>query len=241
MINSCEELYLTTPDKIKIALNHYKKDGKHAIVIAPGWTMSKDSKFIVEIAKLFSDFSDVISFDFRGHNKSSGAFTFTGKESKDLATVINYAKNHYTKIYLVGFSLGGATSIIYSAGNKDIDKLITVSPPHSFKKIKHYGWLVDFIKNPFGKYEFRICKTLRPSPIIVKKTRPIDVVDKIIAPTLFIAGGLDPITPNEDTKSLYEKAICQKKFELFKNCNHAEDLICQDKEKFIKICIDWLK
>mgnify|MGYP003290261953 CR=1 FL=1 len=39
---------------------------------------------------------------------------------------------------------------------------------------------------------------------------------------------------------LYKKAICQKKYELFENGCHAEDLFIQDREKFIKLCTDWL-
>lgn len=240
MTNSYEELYLKTSDNIKIAINHYKNDSKQALIIAPGWTMSKDSSFILEIAKIFAKSLDVISFDFRGHGKSSGVYTFTSKEFKDIDTIINHVKNYYTKIYLLGFSLGGATSIIYSAENKSVDKLITVSAPHSFKRIKHYMWLKDFVKNPFKKYEFNRWITVRPSLSIFGKTRPIDVIGKLITPTLFIAGTSDTITAPSDTKSLFENACCKKKFELFENCNHAEDLIYQEKEKFINVCMNWL-
>lgn len=236
-----EELYLTTSDNIKIAINHYKKNTEQALIIAPGWTMSKDSKFITEIAKSFAKELDVISLDFRGHGKSAGAYTFTSKEFKDLAAIINYAKKHYEKVYLLGFSLGGATSIIFSAESKSIDKLITVSAPHSFKRIKHYMWVKDFIKNPFKKYEFKRWITVRPNLIIKEETKPIDVVGKILIPTLFIAGDSDTITSPCDTKSLFEKANCHKRFELFGNCNHAEDIIHQEKEKLIKICLEWLQ
>lgn len=235
-----EELFLATSDRIKIALNHYKRNKKQVLIIAPGWTMGKDSKFIAEIAGLFSNSLDVISFDFRGHGKSSGVYTFTSNEFKDLDAVINYAKSNYQKIYLIGFSLGGATAIIHSAANKKVDKIIIVSAPHSFKKIKSHMWIKDFIKNPFKKYEFKRWIKIRLFPIILEKIRPIDVVDKISVPALFIAGDLDTIIGPNDTKSLFDKATCKKHFILFKNCNHAEDLIHQEKTKFINICIGWL-
>lgn len=239
MTNSHEELYLITKDKIKIAVNHYKRGGNQVLIIAPGWTMSKESIFIKEIASLFAESFDVISFDFRGHGKSSGIYTFTSKEVEDLDTVVNYAKKNYQNTYLLGFSLGGAISILHSAKENSVDTLITVSAPHSFKRIKNYMWIKDFLQNPFKKYEKKICITLRPSPIIGQKIRPIDVVDKICIPSLFIVGDSDTIILPNDTKSLFEKAICQKRFELFENCNHGEDLIYQDKEKLINICIDW--
>lgn len=234
-----EELYLKTSDGIKIAINHFKKGKDDVVIIANGWTMSKDSKFIDDMAKLFAKSFDVISFDFRGHGKSSGAYTFTSNESKDLKSVVNFAKDNYKKIYLIGFSLGGAISIIYSGTEEDIDRLVIVSAPHSFAKIKFFMWVKDFVTNPFKKYEFRRWITIRPSPIIQKKIRPIDIVEKISIPTLFIAGDLDTITQPDDTKSLYHKAKCKKEFKLFKNCNHAEDILCQDGEKLITTCSNW--
>ncbi len=236
-----DELYLQTSDGVKIAINHFKSDKKEVLIIANGWTMSKDSKFIDKIAKLFSKTFDVISFDFRGHGKSSGVYTFTSKESEDLKSVENYANGFYEKIYLIGFSLGGAISILHSAKAENIDRLIIVSAPYSFAKIKNFMWIKDFVKNPFKKYEFRICTKLRPSPIIRKKVRPIDVVDKITIPILFIAGDLDTIINPDDTKSLFNNAKCEKKFELFANCNHAEDIIYQEKEKLINTCVEWLQ
>jgi pimeloyl-ACP methyl ester carboxylesterase len=238
-MKSPQEVYLTTVDKIKIAINHYQSEDEQVLIIAPGWTMSKDSKFIRKIARNFTEFFDVISIDFRGHGKSSGLYTFTSKESNDLNAVVNYAKNIYKKVYLMGFSLGGAISIIHSARNKNVDMLIAVSAPHSFAKIRHFGWVKDFLTNKFNKYEFRILRTLRPNLLIKKKIRPIDVAGMLDIPTLFIAGESDSIICLTDTKSLFDKATCQKSFEMFKNCNHAEDLIHQDEDKFVKICANW--
>ena len=59
------------------------------------------------MANLFSKSLDLISFDFRGHGKSSGIYTFTSKESEDIKSVVNYAKKTYKRVYLTGFSLGG--------------------------------------------------------------------------------------------------------------------------------------
>ena len=235
------EYFIKTPDKVKIALNHYKKNKDEILIIAAGWTMSKNSLFIQEIAKDFSEEFDVISFDFRGHGKSSGLYTFTVEEQKDLKTIIDYAKKDYKKVYLIGFSLGGAISIIYNSTGNNVDNLIIVSAPHSFETIKHFGWLKDFIKNPFNKYEIKQWIKLRISPLIKKKVKPIEVVDKIKIPTLFIAGESDNIIPPEDTKKLFEKAACKKHFKLFENCNHAEDLIYQNKKDLLSTSIKWFK
>lgn len=235
-----EELNLKTSDGVKIAINHFKGESEEVMIIANGCTMSKDSKFIIRMAKLFAKTLDVISFDFRGHGKSSGVYTFTSKEPEDIKAVVNYAKRTYKKVYLIGFSLGAAISIIYSATEDDIDRLIIVSAPLSFEKIKFFMFLKDFITNPFKKYEIRRWITMRPNPLGHNKSKPIDIVDKIRIPTLFIAGDLDTIIPCNDTKSLFSKAKCEKKFELFERCNHADDMLCQEKEKLINTCTEWL-
>ena len=240
MIADIEEVFLKTQDGVKIAINHHKSGHNEVLIIAHGWFMTKDSACFRDMAKAFSKNSDVISMDFRGHGKSSGFYTFTSKESMDLKAVVDYAKRQYSKIYLMGFSLGGALVLIHGAIEKNIDKIIAVSAPHSFIKIENQMWKKAAWSHTLRKFEFRRWVTVRPSLIIGKKIRPIDIVGKIEVPTLFIAGGKDVTVHAWHSKSLYRIAKCKKSFELFKNCCHAEDLFFQERERFINICTDWL-
>lgn len=235
-----KELFLKTQDEIKIAINHHKTGHDEVLIIAHGWFMNKDSSCFADMANVFSKNFDVISMDFRGHGKSSGFYTFTSKESMDLKAVVDYAKTQYSKIYLMGFSLGGASVLIHSALEKDVDKVIAVSAPHSFIKIENQMWRKEAWGHTLRKFELVRWLTVRPSLIIGKKIRPIDIVDKIEAPTLFIAGEKDVTVRAWHGKSLYRKAKCRKHFELFKNCCHAEDLFFQEREKFINLCTLWL-
>lgn len=241
MFNNIRELFLKTQDGIKIAINHHKTGHDAVLIIAHGWFMTKDSQYFKDMANVFSENFDVISIDFRGHGRSSGFYTFTSKEPMDMKAVVDYAKSHYEKIYLIGFSLGGALVLIHSALEKDVDKVIAVSAPHSFLKIENQMWKKEAWWHSFRKFELKRWITVRPSPIIGKKIRPIDIVDKVEVPTLFIAGEKDATVRAWHSLSLYRKAKCEKCFELFKDCCHAEDLFFQDREKFINVCNDWLK
>jgi len=241
MVNEIEQLYLKTQDGIKIAINHHKTGHDEVLIIAHGWFMTKDSSYFVDMANVFSKNFDVISMDFRGHGKSSGVYTFTSKEPQDMKTVVDYAKEHYKKIYLMGFSLGGALVLIHSALEKDVDKVIAVSAPHSFIKIENQMWRREAWWHSIRKFELVRWITVRPSLIIRKKIRPIDIVKKVEVPTLFIAGKNDVTVHAWHTKSLYRVAKCEKRFELFENCCHAEDLFFQEREKFIKVCNEWLQ
>ena len=141
----------------------------------------------------------------------------------------------------MGFSLGGALVLIHSALEKDVHKVIAVSAPHSFIKIENQMWRKEAWGHSFRKFELIRWITVRPSPIIGKKIRPIDIVGKVEAPTLFIAGKLDPTVHAWHTKSLYRIAKCEKSFELFEDCCHAEDLFFQKRERFINVCTQWLQ
>ena len=236
-----EEIKLTTKDGIKVAINYYKNGFDRLLIIAPGWFMTKDSKYFEQISEIFEKDADVMTLDFRGPGHSSGFYTFTRKEENELNTVIDYAKESYKKIYAAGFSLGGALVLnVASKRPGDFSKIIVVSAPSCFEKIENKVWKKEAWLPTFMKYELERWISVRPSFPFGKKTRPIDIVDKITVPTLFVAGEKDPTVCSWHTKLLFDKAVCEKKFELFENCYHAEDLFIQQKERFIKICTDWL-
>lgn len=237
----CKEVCLTTCDNKKIAINHYKSSHNTVLIIAPGWFMGKDSKPFKSMAEDFSTYYDVISLDFRGHCHSSGTFTFTCKEPEDLRQVINYAKGQYSKIYLIGFSLGGATATIHTEKEKNIDKLILVSTPVSFDKIENEMWKKEAFIPTIEKFELKTWCKIRPGKFWLKKTNPIDIIQNISpTPILILAGENDPTVHSWHAKALYEKAKEPKKIIIFKQANHAEDLYIKDPQKFVNTCVNWL-
>lgn len=240
MHNNIKKLNLRTQDGIKIAINHHHTGHDEVLILAHGWFMTKDSKYFSDLANVFSENFDVISMDFRGHGKSSGVYTFTSKEPYDMKAVVEYAKEHYKKVYLMGFSLGGALVLIHGAKEKNIDKIIAVSAPHSFIKIENHIWKKAAWIPTLKKFEFKRWISIRPSLIIGKKIRPIDIIDQIDSPILFIAGEKDVTVRAWHTMSLYRRAKCKKHFELFEDCNHAEDIFIKERKKFIHLCTDWL-
>ena len=239
MEKSVQEKFLKTADKIKIALNHYDFGRENVLIIAPGWFMTKDSKSFMQISEIFNEYSDVLAFDFRGHGKSSGFYTFTTKEISDISAVIDYAKNNYKEIYLMGFSLGAAISLIAASSDESIKKVIVVSPPACFNKIENNMWKKEAWLPTFQKCELKRWFSIRPGFLFGKKIKPIDIVKSIKCPTLFIAGEKDPTVFPWHTQALFEKAECKKKYELFENGCHSEDLFIQNKEKFVSTCVNW--
>lgn len=233
---------IKTEDNVNIAFNYYRQGFEEAVIIAPGWCMTKDSNAFKQIAEMFSQFYDIISFDFRGHGKSGGMYTFTAKELLDMDCIVKFAiECGYKKIYPAGFSLGAAVSLIYAAQNDSINKVIAVSAPADFDKIENKMWKKEAWGETFKKFELDRFASIRPYPVPLKKIKPIDIIENIKAPVLFIAGEKDPTVCAWHTKALYDKAVCPKKYKEFKNGCHAEDLYLHFKEDFAALCLDWLR
>ena len=235
------EIFLKTEDNTKIAVNHYDNKRDFVIIIAHGWYMCKDSTVFKAMSADFFENSDVITFDFRGHGKSSGFYTFTANEHQDIKTVINYAKQRYSRIGLIGFSLGAAISIIHSAKYNDIDSLVAVSAPVSFDKIENHFFKKEAFIPTFKKFELWRSLSIRPGNLLLKKINPIDVIHKIeSAPILFMTGGNDPTVHPWHSQELYDKARENKALTVFHDNFHAEDLYISSRERFINTCNSWL-
>lgn len=233
--------FLKTSDNNTIAINHYFSGRQSVLIICPGWYMTKDSQCFRAMAEDFYRNTDVIIMDFRGHGESSGFYTFSARETLDLKTVVDYAKKKYTHVNLMGFSLGGAVSIIYTAKYKNIDSLICISAPADFDKIENHFFKKEAFLPTMQKFELTRSLSIRPGNMFLNKIKPIDIVQDISpVPALFIAGGKDPTVYPWHTQALFERTQHIKKFELFENDFHAEDLYLNSRDKFLQVCSNWI-
>ncbi len=225
-----------------IELVHHKQGFKKVVILAHGFFNAKDAYLFREIAKALSLHYDVVAFDFRGHGKSTGLFTWTSQECEDLKAVIDYVKEcGYEAIGLMGFSLGAAISLIETAQNTDIKTLIAVSAPYDFWKIDYQFWkpsMIDDLKLNIGFKSKG--KGVRPSHPFAAKTAPIDIVDCIAPrPVLFLHGDDDWLINVRHSRKLYAKAKEPKKLIVLEKLGHAETMFDQKPDVFMKHCFDW--
>ncbi len=234
---------LKTEDKIRIAATHYSSSRRDTVlIICPGCFMCKDAKPFLNMAEDFFKHFDIISMDFRGHGQSGGLFTFSAKEHLDLKVVVDYAKERYAKIILLGFSLGAATAIIYTAKYKGIYGIIAVSTPADFEKIENRFLRKEAVIPAMEKFEFGKSPTLRPGNIALKKIKPVDVISEISpTPILFLSGGKDPIIYRWHSEELFTSARDPKSLIVFPNGLHAEEIYLKSKKEFLDTCMEWHK
>ncbi len=233
--------FVKTQDDINIAYNHAKSEHKSVLILAHGWFMSKDSEAFVELAKEFENYFDVIAFDFRGHCKSNGLYSFGHNETKDLSAIVDYAKNDYESIYLMGFSLGSLIAINYCAHNEGIKKLILVSAPTDFKKIENNVFSPNAFIPTLKKFEFKRWTTIQFTHPFKTKPIPRQEISKISIPTLFLGGEKDPIIRIWHNHELFNLANEPKKEVVVKDGKHAEDIYLENKKLFVNTCLDWFR
>lgn len=233
---------LLTSDKHKIAYDHYECGHKAAVIIAHGFFTSKESVLLKKLKDALTDTYDVIMFDFRGHGKSSGLFSWTAKEPEDLETVLQYAKTRYTTIGLIGFSLGAAISINLLSKTDAVDSFVAVSAPSDFEKIEYHFWKLDLEEDIlYNLGEGGKGKGIRPGPFWLKKQKPIDLVGKITIPILYIHGDRDWVVSDNHSKKLYAKTTAKKKIAIIKNGTHAEYLLRKNEREVVGSIQDWFK
>ena len=238
------KVVLNTKDHQLIATDHYKHGHKKVVILAHGFFNNKDVYLFQEIAKEIGKHYDVVAFDFRGHGKSSGFFSWTSRENADLQAVLAYVKDfRYDAVGLMGFSLGAVVSLIEAAQNQDIKTVISVSAPSDFWKIDYRFWesgMWDDLKLNIG-FKGKGKRVIPGNPFETKIT-PISIVDQI-APrsVLFIHGSEDWLVKPRHSKELYKKANDPKQIEIIKGGGHAEKIFDDHPEVFMKICLDWFK
>ena len=235
--------FVITQDGVAVAFDHYQHGHAGLVIIAPGFYNSKDALLLKELAAALTDTYDVIAMDFRGHGNSGGSFHWTSKEYLDLLAVVEKFKEKYTSIGVIGFSLGGATSIIAAGKTSAITSVIAVSAPSDFDKIEYRLWELD-VENDI-RYSLlgkgRIGKGVRPGPFWYKKEKPIDVVGKLGQPILYIHGTDDWIIKPWHSKALFDKTKSLKALEIIQKGPHAEYLMRRYSKEVVGWISDWLK
>lgn len=235
---------VTSVDGIKIAFDQYSQSHQSVIILAHGFFNSKKAVLFERMAHSLGNDFDVIVMDFRGHGKSNGFFDWTASECQDVEAIVQYARKNYRKVGVIGFSLGAAVSLIAASKSEQIDSLISVSAPSQFEKIDFHILEMSVMENIYYNVfqEGRIGKGVRPGKFWLNKTRPIDIVDKICIPVLFLQGDNDWLVRPWHAKKLYHKATSSiKRLKIIKNGTHAEYLFRSDPKHIIKIFTDWFE
>lgn len=237
---------LRTSDNVTISYDHYKRGSDTVIIICPGFYNSKSNRWMRETVDIVTSKYDAIIFDFRGHGKSSGKYTWSAKEDLDVEAVLDYAKTQgYKHIGVVAFSLGAAAAVNAAATRNDVESMVLISCPSSFKMVDFHFWepamLSDLLDNIGCKWEG---KGVRAGNIFIPKKDPIDNIGALKhTAILFIHGDKDWVVKDRHSRKLFDaagpSAQSPKRIEIVKGGLHAERLIQADPEAMKALILGW--
>ncbi|MGE6629437.1 alpha/beta hydrolase [Bacillus sp. NPDC077027] len=190
-------------------------DTKRTIILCHGVTVSLINS--VKYMKLFHGLGwNVLLYDHRRHGMSGGKTTSYGfYEKEDLAQVVKWLRKKTgqdTMIGIHGESMGAVTTLLYAAEQEaKADFYIADCPFATFEDQLIYRLKTDFklssrwivpVADRFLKWR---------DGYSIHQVAPLDVIDQVEKPILFIHSRHDDYIPCEQSEKLYERKKGDKK------------------------------
>ena len=233
---------LIASDGVRIACDLYGEGSPRpkggVVVLAPGFWRRRASPVMRRLAEhLAARGRGVLLFDFRGHGRSSGAYTFGLEEGRDFAAVLECAGRAFPEavIHAVGFSLGGSIAMRVLAREPRAKTLVTVCAPADFAQIK-----MPLLKAPTALSCLSLHEAVRPPRVslrayLAKKPRYADCAAQLAPVALHVFHTQnDWLVGVEHAHLLYEAASEPKSLRIFpfEEPLHADALLRRRFEAF---------
>ena len=135
-----------------VNVNEYNNNIKLDTTIIITHGLGEYSKSYTETAlKLESLGYNVITYDLRGHGKTRGKKGYVNSYNEflgDLDYLVNYSYTKTKKVFLIGHSMGGLITNLYTSLNNNVDGvIITASPTSYIKDLKIFRYIPKFLIN----------------------------------------------------------------------------------------------
>jgi pimeloyl-ACP methyl ester carboxylesterase len=221
---------LTTADGIRIDAHHDPGVQDLAFVIAHGFTGSWRRLAVRRATGVFGEFGGVVSFDFRGHGRSTGLSTVGDREIYDVEAAVAWARElGYRRIATVGFSMGASVVVRHAALLRGVDAVVAVSGPARWHyrgtpPMRRVHWVLE---RRLGRLVGRVALRTRiaaegwsdplPEPPYAAAARITP------APLLVVHGDADAYFPVEHAQQLFDAAAQPKDLWLEPGFGHAEN------------------
>jgi pimeloyl-ACP methyl ester carboxylesterase len=165
----------------------------------------------------------VVLVDMRAHGQSGGAYTtFGGRESRDVRAVIAETRRRFAgqKLGAIGFSLGGAALLLGDAP-AEVDALVVEAV---------YATIEDTARNRVRAGMGAVLAETLPWLLYAQmpwrfgvtraELRPVERIGALRAPVLVMGGAVDPFTPPDETRRLYDAAPAPKDLWIVPGAHH---------------------
>jgi fermentation-respiration switch protein FrsA (DUF1100 family) len=246
---------LRTEDGVAIDACHDPEiEGRQGlgIVVGHGFTGSWRRPAMRRVATILAERAGVVTFDFRGHGRSTGVSTVGDREVLDLDAAIAWARElGYERVATLGFSMGASIVVRHAGlhghhaglrGEEGLAAVAAVSGPSRWyyrgtPAMRRTHWVIE---RRVGRLVSRVALRTRISgagwnPVPVP---PYELAGKIApVPFLVVHGDADHYFPVEHAEHLFATAGEPKELWLEPGFGHAENAA---PDELLRRIGDWL-
>ncbi|MCR4615969.1 MAG: lysophospholipase [Clostridiales bacterium] len=207
------------------------------MIISHGYTDNRIGS--LKYAKMYLKLGfNCVIYDLRGHGENERTFTtYSIRESKDLAAMIEDTRKRYPDISVLGLqgeSLGAASTIASLKYEPDVDFAVADC---GFARI--WGVIETVVRQAhapaFAVKIADIGARIRYH-YALSDMRPIDALDNNTVPVLFIHGEADDFIVPQNSRDMFERTKGIKELHLIPGANHAQSMLNEpdEYEKIVK-------
>jgi len=157
-----------------------------------------------------------IRFDWFGHGESDYSFADVRVHMLQqlYKVILEDALTRYEKVYLIGFSMGGALAM--AASKMNVSKIVLMAPAYHISNLKHvyFDGTLDSTKDIGGIILHR--QFLQG----FEELKLLDKIKQYTKPILILQGGKDEAVKQSETIELHEQ-LPQSRLELFPDSDHC--------------------
>jgi dipeptidyl aminopeptidase/acylaminoacyl peptidase len=203
-----EPVELSSRTGVQLAGRFFRGRDSATVILSHGYGGNQD-ELLPAVGALHAAGFNVFTYDLRGCGGSGGAVTFGALEQHDLRSVVDTVARRPDvdpdAIGAMGFSMGGATTILTAADEPRIKAVVADS---AWSEVGHWlkpSWRDTLLrpKAQFTPISLRMVE-LRAG-VDLGKLRPADVIGRLSPrPILLIHGTADAVVPPGDARRNYE-------------------------------------
>lgn len=212
------------------------------VVMCPGQNGSLD-KDIPQAVPLHRAGFNVLLFDFRAHGCSEGELVTLGAlEQADLFGALDYleAERGIGKVGVLGFSMGAGVALLVAAQDRRVAAVVVDGAfPRLVGILSGYLRLRGIpgaLSSAFARLVLWVAG-LRAGYDLAR-ANPIDLAQRITAPTLFIHGERDPFVCTDELRALAAQVSGQVEVWSLPECGHRE-AYRQHPDEYARRLVDW--
>ncbi|MBN2302897.1 MAG: alpha/beta fold hydrolase [Anaerolineae bacterium] len=204
----CREVQFPSRDGLTLGGWWISADGPAlgTVIMCSGQNGSMD-KDVPQAIPLHRAGFNVLMFDFRGHGRSEGEIVTLGAlEQADLFGALDYvqAEHGVDRVGLLGFSMGAGVTLLIAAQDARIAALVVDGAYPRLDGILAGYLRLKGVPGPLARLGARlvlIMGSLRTGYQLYR-ANPVDLIERITAPALFIHGDQDPFVSAAESERL---------------------------------------